>query len=50
MISSLKHRRDESPQNEAALRLDNISDLVPEEILPLKNPQTDLPRIAKTNG
>jgi DNA modification methylase len=48
MISSLKHRRDESPQNEAtALRLDNISDLVPEEILPLKNPQTDLPRIAK---
>jgi len=44
----LKRRRDESPQDEEASSSSrSLSAFVPKEIMPLKNPQMDIPRIAK---
>jgi DNA modification methylase len=48
MNLSLKHGRDASLQmEEISPTAESLSDFVPKEILPLKNPQTDIPRIAK---
>jgi DNA modification methylase len=48
MKSALKKVRDESPEIEAMSSLvGGLADFVPKEVLPLENPQTDIPRIAK---
>jgi len=48
MKLALKNPRDESPEIEAMSSLvGNLAAFVPKEVLPLKNPQTDIPRIAK---
>jgi DNA modification methylase len=48
MNSGLKYRSFESPRNEeVGSRVESLSAFVPKEVLPLKNPQTDIPRIAK---
>lgn len=42
------HANEAQPiQNEVAGPLDGLAEFVPSEVLPLRNPQTDIPRIAK---
>ena len=48
MALALKPRRPRTPDNEVASSdASGLSQFVPDDVLPLKNPQTDLPRIAK---
>jgi DNA modification methylase len=48
MALALKPRRPRTPDNEVASSdAPGLSQFVPDDVLPLKNPQTDLPRIAK---
>jgi DNA modification methylase len=48
MNLGLKTGREENPQiNEVSSLVESLSEFVPKEVLPLRNPQTDIPRIAK---
>ena len=48
MNLGLKHRRDESPEiEESSPPAESLSDFVPKEILPLKDPQTDIRELRK---